>query len=82
MYKYLANRYIIYKDMDGIEQTRSTEAGVPQDSVLGPLLWNITFDKVLRDRTENGYRLPAYADDTLIVAAGKTTEKTRGPQCK
>ncbi|KMQ87908.1 reverse transcriptase [Lasius niger] len=43
-------------------------AGVPQGSVLGPLLWNIAFDFVLRLEQEEGCRTVCYADDTLIVS--------------
>jgi len=57
--------------MDGI-QTRIIESGVPQGSVLGPLLWNLTFDKVLQANMEKGCRLIAYADDTLILAIGSS----------
>jgi len=57
--------------------SRRIEAGVPQGSVLGPLLWNVTYDKVLRARMENGCRLLAYADDTLIVSTGESVESAR-----
>lgn len=77
IYNYLENRNIMYTNMDGEQMTRNMETGVPQGSVLGPLLWNITFDQVLRGRMEKGCRLLAYADDTLILATGKSVERAR-----
>ncbi|XP_063620671.1 uncharacterized protein LOC134793075 [Cydia splendana] len=46
--------------------------GVPQGSVLGPLLWNIGYDWVLRGRNLPGIELTCYADDTLISAKAST----------
>lgn len=72
VYNYLSERSIEYTDIEGRKIVRNIEAGVPQGSVLGPLLWNITFDKILRARVENGCRIIAYADDTLIIATGES----------
>lgn len=77
IYNYLENRNIVYTNMDGEQMTRQMETGVPQGSVLGPLLWNITFDQVLRGTMEKGCRLLAYADDTLILATGESVERAR-----
>lgn len=77
IYNYLENRNIVYTNMDGEQMTRNMETGVPQGSVLGPLLWNITFDQVLKGTMEKGCRLLAYADDTLILATGESVERAR-----
>lgn len=38
---YLSNRSILYKDDGGINISETVTCGVPQESVLGPTLWNI-----------------------------------------
>lgn len=43
-------------------------AGVPQGSVLGPILWNITYDEVLTGICEKDCRTIGYADDTLVLS--------------
>lgn len=48
-----------------------------QGSVLDPLLWNITYNRVLTVRDLADCRVLGYADDTLIVGTGKTVEETR-----
>ncbi|CAI6363639.1 unnamed protein product [Macrosiphum euphorbiae] len=49
--------------------------GVPQGSVVGPLLWNTTFDSVLRVPLPHGAKLLGFADDTLLVVSSKTVEE-------
>lgn len=38
--------------------------------VLGPFLWNLTYDGVLRTALPPGCHVICYADDTLVMARG------------
>lgn len=69
---YLSCRSVIYLDSKGREVEREVCAGVSQGSVLGPLLWNIAFNSVLRLRSEEDCHTVCYADDTLLIAASDT----------
>lgn len=74
---YLENRKIIYNV--GRNQPlgqRTLEMGIPQGSVLGPLLWNLGYDPVLRAATPDGTEVIAYADDTLILTTGRSWTRT------
>jgi hypothetical protein len=72
---YLLDRVVLYEGADGRKERRM-EAGVPQGSVLGPLLWNIGFDWAIR-----GAQLPrmatiCYADDTMVAVRGRVLRET------
>jgi len=74
---YLMDRNICYIGNDGKQHVRSMEAGVPQGSVLGPVLWNIAFDSVLRLADDEEFcEIICYADDTLVIIDGKDMEQT------
>lgn len=72
IHSYLSDRHIEYINKSGRIQYLSVEAGVPQGSVIGPLLWNIAYDTVLYVDKEPGCEIYCYADDTVILVAGDT----------
>ncbi|KAG6461853.1 hypothetical protein O3G_MSEX012902 [Manduca sexta] len=67
---YLTDRAVIYPGRQGEWIRREMSCGVPQGSVLGPLLWNIGYDWVLRTDLPSGVSVVCYADDTLVLAHG------------
>ena len=45
--------------------------------VLGPLLWNIMYDGILRIRKPKGVTIIGYADDSAITEVAKTIDEVR-----
>lgn len=71
---YLSQRSVEYSDGNGVAHTRPMTAGVPQGSVLGPVLWNLCFDSIPRVKVERGCAVICYADDTLVLGSGRDAE--------
>ncbi|CAK9815594.1 Putative 115 kDa protein in type-1 retrotransposable element R1DM [Anthophora plagiata] len=67
---YLSGRWIEYTGRYGVRRERQVHGGVPQGSVLGPILWDLAYDVVLRAALPPGVSVICYADDTLILASG------------
>lgn len=66
--RYLSDRRLFYSDADFI----SASCGVPQGSLLGPLLWNIMYDGILSCVKNRDVKTFAYADDVAVIAKGKS----------
>lgn len=71
---YLSERTVEYTWRDGNMAIKEMTAGVPQGSVLGPMLWNLGYDSVLRGERVQGCEVLCYADDTLILVEADSIE--------
>ncbi|CAK9813933.1 Putative 115 kDa protein in type-1 retrotransposable element R1DM [Anthophora plagiata] len=68
---YLSDRWVLYTSRYGVRREKQVHCGVPQGSVLGPLLWDLAYDVVLRTALPLGVSVTCYADDTLVLASGR-----------
>lgn len=67
---YLKNRWLLYETKEGQRQKEIT-SGVAQGSILGPDLWNITYDSLLRLDMPEESMLVGYADDVAALIAAR-----------
>lgn len=76
MDSYFSNRWLLYSTREGWVKKRGVTCGVPQGSVLGPLLWNMGYDSVLRLGLPSGCSIIGYANDTVLIVGGSTISET------
>ena len=69
---YLQDRVLEYETENGIDHYE-VSAGVPQGSILGPLLWNLMYDGLLNLNLPDGSKLVGYADDVALLVDQPTT---------
>lgn len=66
--------YLCNREIRGENFEKNMSGGVPQGSILGPTLWNIFYDDVIRLEVPEGVTLVAYADDLAIVTLARDEE--------
>lgn len=67
---YLTNRTQVTKINGAISDERVIKCGVPQGTVLGPILFLLYVNNLYEN--SNGGKIISYADDTVIIYRGKT----------
>ena len=70
---YLRFRLLIYNTAEG-PRTMDVTSGAAQGSILGPDLWNVAYDSLLRSEMPEETVLVGYADDVAALIAARNVE--------
>jgi len=70
---YLRSRALTYETRDGV-RTMEVTSGAAQGSILGPDLWNVAYDSLLRAEMPEETSLVGYADDIAALIAARNVE--------
>lgn len=70
LHDYLRNRMLLYDTEEG-QRSLEVTSGAAQGSILGPDLWNVSYDSLLREEMPEETRLVGYADDVMALIAAR-----------
>lgn len=73
---YLSDRLLLYDTAQGPRETQIT-AGAAQGSILGPTLWNASYDDIFQLGMPEDTFLVGYADDVAAVILARSTEQAQ-----
>lgn len=73
---YLKNRVLRYNTREGIREHIVT-SGAAQGSILGPDLWNVSYDEILKIEMPADTFLVGYADDIAAVIKARDTNEAQ-----
>jgi len=54
---------------------RAVSKGCPQGSCLGPGMWNIFYNSLLKQKFTRSTKIIAFADDLLLLTRGETVSE-------
>lgn len=74
---YLKDRVLVYNTSSGPKEYQIT-SGAAQGSILGPDLWNASYDEILRIEMPADTFLVGYADDIAAVIRARNTAEAQG----
>ena len=60
---------------NNIKLERAVSKGFPQGSCLGPGMWNIFFNSLLKLKFTTSKKIIAFADDLLLLTRGETVSE-------
>lgn len=63
--------------LSGVKLDKEVTKGCPQGSVLGPTLWYILFDELVRLYYGSEVKVTAYADDLLVLVTGNSRNEVQ-----
>ena len=71
LYLNILKHRTVKAELQGEETIRRPMRGSPQGGVLSPLIWNVIMDTILTQFKGTAVRVVGYADDILLMIAGK-----------
>lgn len=73
---YLSDRWLVI-NAEGTQEKIKVHGGVPQDSIIGPFMWNLVYDGLLKIRLRRDVLLVAFADDIGIIVIDEDLERMK-----